>query len=75
MDRKPKERGREKFYFNWGRACEKVVREVQENPPRLICWLKGGINSARADKIRREIEGRESLTPGEVAKNDIIERG
>ena len=43
-------------------ACDQVLKEIQENPPRLICWLQGGVNLSRANKIREEIEKRERVT-------------
>ena len=38
-------------------ACDRILGEIQENPPHLICWLKGGVNLKRANKIREEMEG------------------
>jgi len=38
-------------------ACDRAVKEMRENPPHLICWLRGGVNLPRAEKIREKIEG------------------
>ena len=37
-------------------ACDQVLEEIQENPPHLICWLKGGINLDRANELKSLIE-------------------
>jgi hypothetical protein len=64
-------RGRSKFRFQWRAACEKVVREIQENPPRVTLWLKGKVDLPRALRIKEQIEKDDPLDPGEVAKAKV----
>ena len=44
------------FRIKIAAAYEKVMQEIGGDPPRLICWLRGGVNLPRANKIREDIE-------------------
>jgi hypothetical protein len=48
------------------RAYDRVMREIKENPPGLICWLKGKVNLSRANKILEEMEEKKCVTSLEV---------
>ena len=50
-------KGRSNFQNKLAEVCNQVLEEIQENLPHLICWLKGGVNLERANKIREEMEG------------------
>ncbi len=54
--REGRKRGRSNFQIRMAKACNQVMEEIQENPPGLICWLKGGVNLSRAEKIRKDLE-------------------
>jgi len=56
-DEERKERkGRPTFKMELEKACEEVVKEIQDNPPHLICWLRGGINLERANELKSALE-------------------
>lgn len=40
------------------RAKNLYIERLRLNPPGIICWLKGGLNSERAGEIKKEIESR-----------------
>ena len=56
--RECRKRGRSNYQIRLGKACNQVLQDIRENPPRLICWLKGRVNLTRAKRIREEHEGR-----------------
>jgi hypothetical protein len=51
-----RKRARSNFQIKMAEACNRVLEEIQANPPHLLCWLKGGVNLERANKIREELE-------------------
>jgi hypothetical protein len=56
--RKGQEKGRSNLQILMAEACAQVMQEIRENPPHLICWLRGGVNLQRANEIREELEKR-----------------
>jgi len=59
-------RARSNFQIDMARAYDRVMREIKENPPGLICWLKGKVNLSRANKILEEMEEKKCVTSLEV---------
>lgn len=49
-------RGRSNFQIKGAKACDQVITAIQDNPPGLICWLKGGVNLARAKDLEGFLE-------------------
>ncbi len=55
---KLKYQGRTNLQIELTAACDRYVERLREKPPGLICWLSGGVNAARAEEIKKSIEGR-----------------
>jgi hypothetical protein len=45
------------FYTIVSGKCDKIIREMRENPPGLRGWLKGGVDSDRMKMVKEELEG------------------
>lgn len=51
-----RKRARSNFQIKLKEACNRVMEEIQDNPPHLICWLKGGVNLSRANELKSALE-------------------
>ncbi len=49
-------RVRSNFQTKMEQACDQLMREMREHPPRLTCWLRGGVNVERANEIKIFLE-------------------
>lgn len=57
-------RPRERVNIDLETSFLKYVKRLRENPPRLICWLRGGVNQERAETLKNGIEQRERRKGG-----------
>jgi len=58
-ERKERRRsGRSNFQIEFARASDRLIRKMRENPPNLLCWLRGGVDLPRAKEIQEDLEKR-----------------
>lgn len=44
------------LYWEIARRCDRIIAEIQANPPGLTGWLNGGIDRERMLKLKAELE-------------------